>query len=717
MTVAGAGAHIRPALDIDGRNRFSGAAVTSPPLPADWMSEHGSPVFRPAFETTSTGVSRVHKGQSSNDSSLSRQGPSAKGISSSGSDVIRRLWQMEDSSQLYATRSTFIQAVSSSSEDLVLQGVRRKVELCLTAPCVEWFFGLVILLNFILIVLETDWRASTSASMPVLYTNLATVFLVIYCVEVLMRIYCFRLEVFRNPWTVLDMVTVVAGASELVFDLTGNHINGSSAFRAMRLVRLLRLLRALKFLNALRELRKLLEMMASCFRTLFWSFLLCFLVMSLWSIVAVELLSDIVQEMHDDGVWADCAVCGRYLTSVMHCNLFFFQTIIAGDSWGVMSVPVVERHPWSMIIFGGALLTIVFGVLQLVVAVVVDTFADLRAKDLRHMALELEMEEHEEKKALFKIFEKIDQDRSGEVSYQELESGAQRVPELRQRLRVLDIDRMDLRHLFFMLDRDGSGEIDREEFIETMYRVKNTEPKTATKIMKHYMMQMLPKIAHEQRSVQGSIDTLAQISKSLESNIEELSSARRDVDRRINEFRRKFESHEASMKEELGTITSRVVTALEQPPRPPSATSTWAARNQALTELKPGDRTCPTDLSKPEDIIIRRPAEVSQQPAQSSTCSNTYGRRDVDRVDFSESLSGGRFLHKGASQSRSHAPATVVAERTPPPPPPMPPLITEALPRAPGSSARASSMKINDSPRSPHLNSDLAGPADSALGS
>lgn len=47
------------------------------------------------------------------------------------------------------------------------------------------------------------------------------------------------------------------------------------------------------------------------------------------------------------------------------------RTVIAGDSWGEIAVPVIEAHPSTALIFVGAYLTIVFGVLNLIVAVVV----------------------------------------------------------------------------------------------------------------------------------------------------------------------------------------------------------------------------------------------------------------------------------------------------------------------------------------------------------
>ena len=49
----------------------------------------------------------------------------------------------------------------------------------------------------------------------------------------------------------------------------------------------------------------------------------------------------------------------------MRANLLLFKTVIAGDSWGQVAVPVIEAYPGTAVIFVGSLLSLVFGVLPL----------------------------------------------------------------------------------------------------------------------------------------------------------------------------------------------------------------------------------------------------------------------------------------------------------------------------------------------------------------
>ena len=51
---------------------------------------------------------------------------------------------------------------------------------------------------------------------------------------------------------------------------------------------------------------------------------------------------------------------------MLNANLLIFKTVVAGDSWGDVAVPLIEHHPWLATgIFVGSHLTIVFGVLNL----------------------------------------------------------------------------------------------------------------------------------------------------------------------------------------------------------------------------------------------------------------------------------------------------------------------------------------------------------------
>ncbi|CAE8610836.1 unnamed protein product [Polarella glacialis] len=209
--------------------------------------------------------------------------------------------------------------------------------------------------------------------------------------------------------------------------------------------------------------------------------------MTFWAMAAVELIYPLVVQMTAEGHFEDCPFCQHALSWLMRANLLLFQTVIAGDSWGRLATPVIEAYPWTAIIFMGSQLMVVFGVQNLVVAVVVDTFAVQRQKDVVEFAQEMDADQDDDKKFLRRIFTKIDEDGSGDLSFKELMHGARTVPEFQSRSRVMDIDEGDLTQLFQMLDGDDSGTVEPEEFINAISRWMH-DSKTANRFVKYNVM-------------------------------------------------------------------------------------------------------------------------------------------------------------------------------------------------------------------------------------
>ncbi|CAK0842186.1 unnamed protein product [Prorocentrum cordatum] len=273
--------------------------------------------------------------------------------------------------------------------------------------------------------------------------------------EMLLRCYVERSRAFRSGWHCMDAVVLCLSiAAEAAVLLIGSGLLLASVFRVLRVSRLLRFLHTLERLSFFRQLRKLIQMFASCLQTLFWSFCLTLLVMTMWANVAVVLLHPLVAELQSQGAWPDCQSCGRSFASVMRANLTLFQIIVASDSWGEVAVPLIETHPWTAVVFVGALWTLIFGMLNLMVAVVVDTFAEARENDLKDRSRELAQLEAREREALDRIFRRIDQGDTGCVTFADLRRGAEAVPEFKQRLRVMDVGLRDLQQLFSMIDED-----------------------------------------------------------------------------------------------------------------------------------------------------------------------------------------------------------------------------------------------------------------------
>ncbi|CAE7467898.1 TPC1, partial [Symbiodinium pilosum] len=324
----------------------------------------------------------------------------------------------------------------------------------LKRPAFVNFMGLLTLFDAYLTCTDIDRRAAGMDRVPWMAVAMDFCLIMYFC-EYVLWIWVKRFGVCIDNFLLIDLFILVTGIADLFLDRILYQDQAMREnfgwIRFLRIVRIMRVLKLFRRISYLKELRKLLTMATTCMKTLLWSFLFCFVIMSCWAMLLVDIVYPLIQENEE---LVDCDQCQRAASSVMDANLLLFKTVIAGDSWGLIAVPLIEAHPATAIIFVGSLLTLEFGVLNLIVAVVVDTFAELRERDVMNRAEEMEAEIEEDKRFLQRIFDRADEDGSGELTFEELLEGARNDPEFQSRLRVMDIDEADLHQLFSMIDVD-----------------------------------------------------------------------------------------------------------------------------------------------------------------------------------------------------------------------------------------------------------------------
>merc|ERR1719253_1673286 len=113
-----------------------------------------------------------------------------------------------------------------------------------------------------------------------------------------------------------------------------------------------------------------------------------FAVCTLWSLILVEYIHPITTSIDFEGLYG-CSRCSQAFSSILRSNLTMFQTLVAGDSWGLINIPVIEAHPWTAFLLLGAFISISLGLMNLILAVIVQRAADARDSDAA-----LKAEEH-----------------------------------------------------------------------------------------------------------------------------------------------------------------------------------------------------------------------------------------------------------------------------------------------------------------------------------
>merc|ERR1712232_1542180 len=126
--------------------------------------------------------------------------------------------------------------------------------------------------------------------------------------------------------------------------------------------------------------------MLSALRAVLFGTLLLFMTLTVFSTLAVNTVRPVAHRLDELGALGDCDHCGSAFDDVMTANLTFFSTILAGDSWGRLALPLCKADLSCCIILIAAVLTINLGLLNTIAAVIVDRQVQAREQDVDFLA-------------------------------------------------------------------------------------------------------------------------------------------------------------------------------------------------------------------------------------------------------------------------------------------------------------------------------------------
>jgi len=351
----------------------------------------------------------------------------------------------------------------------------------------RWFMSmsaLAILMNAIVIGLETDVGVRDAiAKKPEsdAFVVINRGFTGFFCVELLIRIAAFRRKFFFGSeymWNYFDTFLVITAiAEELLSSLNLSFV------RILRLSRLVRAGRIIRVLHFFKSLRLMVICIFHSLASLFWALLLLFLIMYLFSICCLNGATAWLRE-HPDAAFAppvditDRDTLGdREMWETLHqmykglfrALLSLLMAISGGVDWYDAVRPFMGIDPIYTVMFLMYILFVVFGVLNVVTGVFVESAMQLRDRDL---LIHSEMERTEEfLNDMRELFLEADADNTGRMCWNELKEYFKNERVVAY-FTVHQLDVSDAYFIFKLLDTDGSGEIEIDEFAMGCMRLK-----------------------------------------------------------------------------------------------------------------------------------------------------------------------------------------------------------------------------------------------------
>merc|ERR1719502_249231 len=141
----------------------------------------------------------------------------------------------------------------------------------------------------------------------------------------------------------------------------------------------------------------------------------------IWSILAVSLIHPINKDIADNtSLYDGCARCPHAYSSVFESALTFTQQIIAGDSWGTVTVPIIERSPITVVFFTLVFISLNMALMNVILASVVDAVGQARLNNDKYVVHQKERELKAAYLMLEEACRRLDSDGSGCLTFDEL---------------------------------------------------------------------------------------------------------------------------------------------------------------------------------------------------------------------------------------------------------------------------------------------------------
>lgn len=364
--------------------------------------------------------------------------------------------------------------------------VRRLLFRVLYSSTVEIMLGVLVTLGYVLMILETD--ASTGGTIPTWMPVANLIILALYTSEVVTKICVLRGYFFWSALNVVDLTVVVIDVSAFVFYALG-HTNIPS-LAALRAFRVLKLARGMGVIVRFPQLALMIKGLVRAVTAAFYGVVLLFMILSVWGVCAVLFIHPINQRVALTGAYDGCARCPEAYASVRASMLTFFQQTIAGDSWGLLTIPIIEEAPATSVFFAAVYISIHFTMINVILAVIVDAALKASQEDAGEI---VRLKAEANKAAANKLLDMcrdMDEDGSGDLTLDELLVGYESNLEFQQHLKAMDIGQDDMKVVYSILDNDDDGSVSYNEFISELIKMKSHDSHTLLVFIKHQVTEI-----------------------------------------------------------------------------------------------------------------------------------------------------------------------------------------------------------------------------------
>ncbi len=234
---------------------------------------------------------------------------------------------------------------------------------------VQRFIISLIVINAITIGFETNHKLMEKSGD--IFNQFDFAILVIFILEILLKIYAYGLRFFTNAWNVFDFLIVAIAA-----------MPAAGVFSVFRTLRILRTLRLLKNVP---KLRIIIESLIKAVPSIGWIILLLAIIFYIFAVVGTNIYGDVFPQ------WF----------GTMGESIFTLFQIMTLESWSSgIARPILEEMPYAWIFFVPFILIATYTTLNIFIAIVVNTMNELHMAEIKDEEEKLKLIEEEKHRHL-----------------------------------------------------------------------------------------------------------------------------------------------------------------------------------------------------------------------------------------------------------------------------------------------------------------------------
>jgi len=333
----------------------------------------------------------------------------------------------------------------------------------------------IIILNVFIISLEMDLGddAKSGYDRDAVWIFFEWLFCLIFIAEVGIKVYYHTLHLFReDPWIWLGLGIAVIAFVDVAI-LSPLKMQGLRMLSLVRIINLLRLKRVIEHSKYLKELKLVIRGMVGASVTLCWAVvILVFLifVFSVWTTTLIGYDEGYQDVRKNTNGWDSEELFGSIGRS-----MFTLIQVLTLDTWCSGIVKHVAGHHWYlMVVFGVFMLLTTYGVLNLIIAIIVEQTLAASQQSAARVKVREEKAREAESDTLRDVFLLADVELRCTLDLDTFEKACTEDPEVKWRMRQLELPLEDVKRLFQVMQGDGCRTLNMHEFMAGCSKLKGT---------------------------------------------------------------------------------------------------------------------------------------------------------------------------------------------------------------------------------------------------